>query len=124
MEFYTIFGFIPVPVFWTNRFLESWQGGKSKGIFCIIRRKYKGIDNGILEHELTHCRQFYSTLFLHGFFYRFSSKYRLQSEVEAYKKQLEYYQNKEFCINWMSKAIVEKYNLNVTIEEIKTLLRS
>jgi len=123
MSIYCIFWFIPIPVFWTDKYLESWQGGKSKGLFCIIRKKYKGIDNGILEHELTHCRQFYRTFFLHGFFYKFSPKYRLQSEIEAYKKQLEHYQDKEFSINWMAKAIVEKYNLTVTLDEVKNLLK-
>lgn len=122
LSFHLIFGIIPVPVIWTDRFLASWSGGTSRGFFCIIRPKYKE-DRGILEHELTHCKQFYRTLSIHVWLYKFSEKYRLNAEVEAYKKQLEFYADKEFYIGWMAIAIATKYKLNVSIETVKNLLR-
>lgn len=123
ISFHLIHKLIPVPVFWTDRFLKEWQGGASFGIFCVIRPKYKDKDRGILEHELTHCEQFYSLVGLHSLLYLISSDYRLIAEVEAYRKQLEYCENKEASIEWMADAIATKYNLTVAIDWVKSLLR-
>lgn len=121
ISFHLIYKLIPVPVFWTDRFLKDWQGGVSCGFFCILRPKYKE-DKGLLEHELTHCKQFYRTLSIHVWLYKFSAKYRLSAEVEAYKKQLEYHTDKELNIDWMAKAISERYDLDVSINDVKALL--
>ena len=131
-----IYGIIPVPVIWTDRFLDSWQGGKSMSIMCFIRPKYKDRqDNGIVEHELTHVRQFYRTLSLHNFLYLLSNKYRLNSEIEAYKNQLNIYRERDILDHkdwignleknkkWMANTICENYRLkNISYSEVYDML--
>lgn len=76
-------------VFYTDHLVGESFDGATRGPFIFIRPASKG-DRGLLEHERVHVRQFWRTLGLHGFFYRFSRAYRLRSEVEAYRRQLEF----------------------------------
>lgn len=124
VEFRRVFGFIPVPIFWTEKTLKSWQGGYSVGFFCVIRPKYRDRrDEGIVEHELEHCRQFYSRFPLHGLLYRFSQEYRLKAEMAAYAVQLGRYENREANLRWMVDAMASKYDLDHTPEEIERRFR-
>ncbi|UTJ05383.1 hypothetical protein [Arcobacter roscoffensis] len=83
-----------------------------------IRKKYIK-DKGILNHELCHEKQFKQNWF-HIFRYRFSKKYRLECELEAYKEQIKEYKYKKFdkC-KWIIKALHEKYNLDMSKEYLK-----
>lgn len=68
--------------------MEAWQGGYAFGPVIKIRLKYRD-DEGIYQHELTHVKQWLTTLTLHWFLYRIR-RYRLWSEVQAYRKQMLY----------------------------------
>ncbi|MDH5327768.1 MAG: hypothetical protein OEZ68_15750 [Gammaproteobacteria bacterium] len=57
-----IFGFIPVPVFIVHSLKHDWQAGVSYGLFVLIRQGYEH-DEGLIEHELVHCKQFYFVSF-------------------------------------------------------------
>lgn len=119
-----VLGFIPVPIIWTDRMLEEWQGGVSYGFFCVIRPKYRERnDDGIVRHELRHCRQFYSRFPLHGILYRFSREYRLRAEMDAYAAQLAAYDGRQWDFNWMVDALQSKYGLGMTREEITKRFR-
>lgn len=114
MKIKFILNFIPVLIFYVDSISKN-RAGVSYGLFVKILKEYKN-DEGLIQHELTHCRQFYRTLFIHGVLYKFWSHYRYISEVEAYAVQLKYY--KEERINCLSlvygKSIAVNYNLDVT----------
>lgn len=109
MKIKFVYKILPVLVLYTDNLDPKW-GGYCYGPFIKIRNKYKD-DIGLLEHELTHSKQVYRTIFLHGLFYKFSETYRVKSEVEAYKVQASYYNNKSMVYEWMADAILEKYKV-------------
>lgn len=76
-------------IFYTNRFVTEGFAGCARGPFIFIRPQYM-TDVGLREHEKVHRRQWLRTLGLHSFLYLLVPKYRLASEVEAYKEQLRY----------------------------------
>ena len=65
------------------------QGGYARAWFIRIRPRYKD-DKGLLAHEMEHVKQFWRTCGFHGLFYLLSKKYKLNTEVEAYKEQLKH----------------------------------
>ena len=65
------------------------QGGYARAWFIRIRPRYKD-DKGLLAHEMEHVKQFWCTCGFHGLFYLLSKKYKLNTEVEAYKEQLKH----------------------------------
>lgn len=122
-------------------------GGVAKGPFIKILTKYRH-DLGLLEHEKTHARQWWAwflavTLvagalsfmvdptiglalmtwgpFMQQSVYRICRPYRQWSEVQAYRVQLGAgrYGSSAFAVN----ALVKKYNLRLTPEKAKRLLR-
>jgi hypothetical protein len=64
------------------------ERGVTFGPLILLKKKYKGDTSaaatGLIEHELTHARQFYRTCGLNGPRYLFA-RWRLAYEVEAYK---------------------------------------
>jgi hypothetical protein len=120
----SVLGFIPVPIFWSNRMLKEWQGGVSYGFFCVIRPIYRDRnDNGIVQHELRHCYQFYTRFPLHSILYSFNRKYRLRAEMEAYAIQLTVYGGGQKDFIWMVDALYSKYNLGMERDEILSKFR-
>ena len=112
IEIRMIFKVIPVPIFWTEKFLEDWSGGLSAGIFCIIRPKYRDRkDEGIVTHELRHCKQFYSRFLFFSFMYLFNWKYRLNAEIEAYAEQIETYKKDPINVTWVINVLETKYKI-------------
>lgn len=125
--------------------LPNGFGGQVKMWRISILDKYKG-DKGLLEHEKWHVRQWIwattVTLFLsallatifspswlilgglapsvHTLLYK-TKPYRKWSEVVGYRIQLrtQSYPSPQFAIN----ALMFKYGLDMTEEEVKTLLR-
>ena len=125
--------------------LSNGFGGTTKGPLIKILTKYKD-DSGLLEHEKVHVRQWYAVLALmlslsalvtllvstslwplcglalvsHQLLYKLVRPYRRWSEVQAYRKQIAIggYTSNEFAVN----ALVEKYNLNLSVNEAKMLL--
>jgi len=106
----TIYGIIPIPVFYVDDL--DWAAGRSYGFFIRIKKDYKD-DRGLLEHELQHCRQFYRTLMLHPLLYKFSKTYRYNSELECYRVQLSFSQNKNRSAKHFVKYITTWYKLDV-----------
>lgn len=129
---------IPIPIFYTNRFMKEWVGGVSLGLFILIRPKYK-YDEGIHAHELEHCRQFYGLAFVYILFYWLLSKqgifdfsliyasvgfslhglfrvfdrYRYWSELQAYQCQLRLSEASKCArrLKWYATAISTRYKL-------------
>lgn len=79
-------------------------------------------DTGLIEHEKVHVKQFWRTLGLNGLFYLLSKKKRLQYEVEAFHKQLEFAHDRDAAKELFSTYLVSNYNLNITKDEAHRLL--
>ena len=109
--------FFPVPVFYVSRLGDGFAG-KSFGFFILIKKLYKN-DIGLLKHELMHCKQFYRTLGIHAFLYKFSRPYRYQCELEAYKEQLRYSDQQSKSLIKFATFLATKYDLPITIEDAK-----
>lgn len=107
-------------IFYTDKFVPKNAAGCACAFLIFIRPDYKN-DIGLLEHEKVHVLQWKRTFGLHSYLYLFSKSYRLKSEVEAYKKQLEYSPN---SAELFAKYIATMYNINITQEEAKKLLLS
>lgn len=125
--------------------LPSGFGGSAQGPLITIHPKHKG-DDGLLEHEKTHVRQWYlltglglviavvlalfvspalwaaTTVvpFLHTLLYKFLRPYRQWCEVQAYRKQIAVggYLSSDFAAT----ALVNKYDLNLKATEAAALL--
>jgi hypothetical protein len=95
--------------------------GYARAWFIRIRPQYKD-DRGLLEHEKVHVSQFWRSFGIHGFWYLLSKSYRLDCEVEAYKKQLKYAENREESRGWFANRISTKYDLDITEEDACKLL--
>ena len=104
--------------------LDHGFAGKFYGypFFPAIKIK-RGLkhDKGLLEHELTHYKQYKRTFMLFEILYLFKY-FRKKFEVEAYRKQLEFCDNKEFCLDIFSERLALKYGLGITKEEARRLL--
>lgn len=125
--------------------LPSGFGGTAQGPLIKLLSKYKD-DTGLLEHEKTHVRQWYAVLaiglllgtlltllvslslwplyglapFLHQLLYKFVRPYRRWCEVKAYRKQIATggYASNEFAVA----TLVEKYDLDLSVDEARALL--
>ena len=107
--------------FYTDRFIPARFSAVTYGPVILIRPQCKE-DRGLLEHELTHRRQWLRTLTVHSLLYALSPSYRLRAEAEAYAKQLEYTPSKP--IDAFAFFICTKYNLDVTEPEAKKAILS
>lgn len=120
MKWLWAFGWIPVPVFYTD-LIEPW-GGKQILFFILLRPKYKGLDAGIHMHELEHVEQAWRLLLIfHSLAYLLIRKYRLWAEVKAYRRQIAVY-GPEASIEFAVSALANKYNLGITEDEARALL--
>lgn len=131
---------------YTDKLAEGF-GGEACGPLIKIRPKYAS-DDGLLEHEKVHVRQWYfvvivalvvvallallvstsllvlvgSTPFVHGLMYRYIRRYRQSCEVEAYKRQIAV--GGYISTNFASTALAEKYKLGLSLSQAKSLLMS
>ena len=95
--------------------------GRAIGPFIQIRKIYKN-DYGLYQHELEHVKQAFKGLFIfHALLYLFSDKYKLWSEVQAFKKQASYYEDDRIPL--FALAIATRYKLDVSVAEAERLLR-
>ena len=129
------------------RYLPNGFGGTAQGPLIKLLPKYQH-DVGLLEHEKTHVRQWYAvlglglllctlltllvsidlwplyglSLILHQLIYKLVRPYRRWCEVRAYRKQVKTgsYTNINFAVN----ALVDKYDLGISIDEAKALLNN
>jgi hypothetical protein len=115
-----VYKILPAFVIYTSDLPEN-KGGVANGFIVRIKPKYKS-DNGILQHELTHIKQWYRTFTFHSLLYLFNKKYRLSSEVEAYREQLKYYLDDRTDL--FAKFIAEDYNLDVERDNVIGMLKN
>ncbi len=108
-------------IFYTDRFIPAQFAACTRGPFIFIRPEYKN-DIGLREHEFIHVVQWVRTLALHSLLYALWPAYRLKSEVEAYKVQLQYCNDIELNTRRFARFIVTKYDLDITDEEAYRLL--
>jgi len=94
--------------------------GYTIGPFILIRPKYRH-DQGLLEHEKIHVRQFWRSFGLFGVAYYLSKKKRFEYEVEAYREQLKYSSGLE---QKFARFLTNNYNLDITeYEALQELIR-
>ena len=106
-----VYGFLPALVFYVDKLKSGFAGFTNAFVVRILKSKIN--DRSILEHELTHVKQWYRTLGLHGILYLVSKKYRYRAELEAYRHQLKFVKNKYLSADRFASYISRKYNLNV-----------
>lgn len=106
-------------VIYTDRFVPDGSAGCARGPLIFIRPEYAD-DRGLLEHEKIHVLQWLRTCGLHSLLYLCSKSYRLKSEVEAYRKQLNYCPDDKRAL--FAKFIAEDYRLSVSESEAFDLL--
>lgn len=147
-----VFGFIPVPVFYTDFGFDpkGTVAGEARSVIIRIRPKYIN-DEGILQHELNHIKQFYLPILLtlpimfglwyylgyfdpvlafvpaigmliHPLMYLLIERYRLWSEVDSYKIQLKYYADKVEKMKKFAYFISTKYRLHISETDALILL--
>lgn len=122
MKIKFIYKILPAIVIYTDRVPEG-SAGCANAMIVRIRPKYVN-DEGLLQHELTHVKQAYRLLILfHSLLYLLDDPYRLHAEVEAYRKQLEYSQDKVADTDRFAGFISEKYDLDVSRDAAAMLLR-
>ena len=114
---------LPGKVIFSNEGMNEWQGGYCKynlfSTYVQIRTKYQGKDNGILEHELRHVKQYNNLFWFHLLLKNFD-KYTLFIELDAYREQVKCYnytQKAQYL--WVVNALVnpDKYGLNINHKE-------
>lgn len=85
-------------------------------------------DISLIEHEMTHVKQFYRTFGLHPILYSLNQKYKLNSEVEAYKVQIAVNRANtdlydiEKCIRSYAKSLSTDYGFNISYQEALRLI--
>jgi hypothetical protein len=110
-----------VKIISTNKFIPARFSAYTIGFIILIRPEYW--DNiGLIEHEKVHVHQFWRTLGLNGLFYWLSKKKRLEYEVEAFRKQLEYAEEPSTSRKLFAYYLVANYKLNITLIEALRLL--
>ncbi len=120
MEIRWVFKYFPAFIFYGN--LPRRSGGVTFGPLVVLRKKYEGDASaavtGLIEHELTHVRQFYRTCGLNGPRYLFA-RWRLVYEVEAYKEELRYVPEAAGVFAW---CLANRYRLGITESDALKLL--
>lgn len=107
--------------------LPKKAGAGSIGPLVLVRQKYilRG-DEGIIRHELEHVKQWWRSLGAHGPLYLFVRRYRLWSEVEAYRAQMAFPDGKggALRIEKAAQYLSEGYGLGINPDEALVRLRA
>ena len=106
-------------IFYTNFGIPKGAAGCARGPIIFIRPEHWN-DIGLREHEKVHRMQWVLTFGLHSILYLLFDFYKLQSEVEAYRVQLEHSPGREALF---AKFIAEDYGLDITQAEAMELLK-
>lgn len=101
----------------TSFTLSGWMDGRCLGPVVLIRPEAWD-DAGIMEHELTHTRQFWSSFGTMGLFYLFSKKHRMGYEVEAYRAQI----REGLPVKRAAELLAGRYGLGITAEQAERSL--
>jgi len=92
--------------------------GYTVGPVILIRPSKRG-DAGLLAHEKVHVAQFWRTLGIGPLLSLFIPSLRLQYEVEAYRKQLEFNPGSAL---YFAGFISTKYGLSISVTDALKLL--
>ena len=106
-------------IFYTNFLIPARFAGITIGPVVFIRPNYKD-DVGLLNHELTHVKQFWKNPLM-GLLYQFNKKYRLRYEAEAYNTQLKYASGR---LDLFAGFLVNNYNLQITLDQARQAILS
>lgn len=101
----------------SNRLIPVRFDGYAVGPLVLVR---PGTSAGLLEHELTHVRQFWRTCGLYGLLSICSARWRQRFEVEAYRAQLAVTGPGQ--VLHFAAALASNYGLSLTTEEAYRLL--
>ena len=107
---------------YTDANMKENVGGYARFWFVRIRPKYKD-DFGILQHELIHVAYWWKYGVIGRLLYKFSKKWRLSEEVDAYREQLKYASDQERYRDMYAGFISKNYGVDVTQEEAVKLLK-
>lgn len=109
--------------FYTDRTLQDWQGGATRGPVIVLREKYRN-DEGIYQHELTHVKQWFLTLFTFGLWYSISKTFRANAEAQAYAKQMQYPDDKggSLSLDLAAFRLWHDYELDWPIDRVRALI--
>ncbi len=110
------------------QFSEDIGRGPSTGGYCSyglfsceihIKSKYKN-DEGIINHELAHARQFGRLFWIHSALVALSGKNRLLIELEAYRCQVKSYKyTNKVQYEWIITALDTKYKTGIPKYKIR-----
>jgi hypothetical protein len=119
----SVYGVIPVPII-----ASPWLPGRIVGLslgFAVVVRDDYAQDEPTLVHELVHCKQFFrSGGLLHFVLYFVSTKYRLRTEIEAYRAEIDSCEANVALsrLEESASALAHGYRLKLSASECKTLL--
>jgi hypothetical protein len=100
--------------------LPDGFSGTANGPVIRLLKSHKD-DIGLYQHELEHVKQWFRTLGMHSFLYLLSDRYKLWSEVQAYKVQSGYYAEDRRAM--FARFIATRYNLSITEADALEKLR-
>ncbi|MDH3975542.1 MAG: hypothetical protein OEV42_14790 [Deltaproteobacteria bacterium] len=122
MKNMTVYKYLPVTIEYTDDLPEQ-HTGYAEGFRVKIRPSHRN-DRGLLEHEIIHVKQWYRTFGLYSLLNKYSRKYRLKYELEAYREQLKHYPDANYArlVDRFAGFIADKYELGISKEEAKDLL--
>ncbi len=119
----SIYGVIPVPII-ASPWLPGRIVGLSLGFAVLVRDDYAD-DEPTLVHELVHCKQFFrSGGLLHFVLYFISTKYRLRTEIEAYRAEIDSCKADIAAsrLEESASALAHGYRLKLSASQCKELL--
>lgn len=121
---YSLGGLVPVPVISVRR-LPGRLVGICMGPFVIVARDYAN-DWPTVVHELEHCKQFWrGGLVIHFARYYLSRRYRLHSELQAYRAELEacHPVERALRLDESARALSSGYQLDLDTATCRALLQ-
>ena len=114
---------VPVPVIVLDR-MPGRLVGLSMGLFIIVRSDHAP-DRPTIVHELVHCRQFWrGGTVVHMLRYYASRRYRLRSELEAFRAEIAACApaQRGARLEEAARALANGYHLGLDIHACRTLL--
>lgn len=115
---------MPVPVFAVPR-LPGRLVGVCMGPFIVLTKDYAN-DWPTVVHELEHCKQFWrGGLIIHFARYYLSRRYRLRSELDAYRAELDACHPRERAgrLDDSARALATGYQLKLDTATCRKLLQ-
>lgn len=118
MKIKFIYGFLPAFVSYKDVDKESKNFASGP---CITLEPRLKCDDGVLQHELEHVRQWYVEGFgIHSYLYSHVRSYRKSCEVRAYRKQMKFSKcdGSFLSADGAAERLAHpKYDLHITKEE-------